>query len=88
MSRKPFDALVVGQGMAGSLLTLALQRRGWRVQVLAGSGPSASRVSAGICNPVTGRQLVLTWQAGPLFSFLHRYYPALEQQLGLSLIHI
>lgn len=82
-----FDALVVGQGMAGSLLTLALQRRGWRVKLLAGTGPSASRVSAGICNPVTGRQLVLTWQAQALFAFLHRYYPALETELGLRFFY-
>ncbi len=79
------DFLIVGQGVAGSVLAQTLDAHGCRV-VLADAPnlPSASAVAAGIVNPLTGRNLVRTWQADALFPFLFRFYAEAEQQLGGS----
>ncbi|MCU0450366.1 MAG: FAD-dependent oxidoreductase [Bernardetiaceae bacterium] len=82
------DCLIVGQGIAGTVLAFTLQQRGWRVLVAdPGEPASASRVAAGLVNPITGHRLVKTWLADDLFPFLHQFYPALEQQLGASFFH-
>ncbi len=79
----PADVLVVGQGVAGSVLAWTLDQSGYNV-VLADAPdlPAASQVAAGIVNPLTGRKLVRTWRADELFPFLHQFYTDAEQQLN------
>jgi len=55
---KHFDFLIVGQGLAGSLLAFELIRRGHRVMVVDDGVGNASSVAAGLVNPVTGMRLV------------------------------
>lgn len=51
--------LIVGQGLAGTLLARALERRGIEFAIVdAGHARAASRVGAGIINPVTGLRMV------------------------------
>ncbi|MBD2700533.1 FAD-binding oxidoreductase [Spirosoma sp. BT702] len=78
------DFLIVGQGVAGSVLAWTLDQRGCSV-ILADAPtlPSASAVAAGIVNPLTGRKLVRTWKANELFPFLHQFYTDIEDQLGV-----
>lgn len=77
------DYLVVGQGLAGSLLARALLARGRGVLVVDEERPSAaSRIAAGLVNPVTGRKLVKTWRADTLLPFARDYYRAWEGELG------
>ncbi len=82
------DFLIVGQGVAGSVLAQTLDAHGCRV-VLADAAdlPSSSMVAAGIVNPLTGRNLVRTWQADALFPFLFRFYAEAEATLGGSFFH-
>ena len=55
------DYLIVGQGLAGSLLAWRLLERGERVLVVDnGHLHSSSTVAAGLINPVTGKRLVKT----------------------------
>ncbi|MBC8153480.1 MAG: FAD-binding oxidoreductase [Bacteroidetes bacterium] len=76
------DMLVVGQGVAGSVLAWTLDQLGYRVILADAPGlPSASRAAAGIVNPLTGRKLVRTWRADALFPFLHDFYTRAERQL-------
>ncbi len=79
--------LLIGQGLAGSLLADALLRRGQRVLVVADARPSSSGVAAGLFNPVTGRKPQLTWLADVLFPFLHLFYPELETRLAARFFH-
>ena len=52
------DYLIVGQGLAGSLLAMTLVKMGKSVLVVDRyQTSSASRVAAGLLNPVTGRKL-------------------------------
>ncbi|QKZ15344.1 NAD(P)/FAD-dependent oxidoreductase [Spirosoma sp. KUDC1026] len=82
------DFLIVGQGIAGSVLAWTLDQRGCSVILADDPGlPSASAVAAGIVNPLTGRKLVRTWNADELFPFLHQFYRSIEQQLGVQFFH-
>jgi glycine/D-amino acid oxidase-like deaminating enzyme len=78
------DFLIVGQGVAGSVLAWTLDRRGCSVLLADDPAlPSASGVAAGIVNPLTGRKLVRTWKADDLFPFLHQFYRDIEETLGV-----
>ena len=82
------DFLIVGQGVAGSVLAWTLDQRGCSVIVADDPAqPSASSVAAGIVNPLTGRKLVRTWKADDLFPFLHQFYTDIEQALGVQFFH-
>jgi len=52
------DFLIVGQGLAGSLLAWELIQRGCSVLVVDKGEENASQVAAGLINPVTGIRFV------------------------------
>lgn len=82
------EYLIVGQGLAGSILAWTLDQRGHRVLILNDSSlPSASKASAGIFNPLTGKKLNRTWKADELFPFARQFYGDLQQKLGGELLH-
>lgn len=82
------DFLIVGQGVAGSVLAWTLDQRGCSVVVADDPAqPSASAVAAGIVNPLTGRKLVRTWKADDLFPFLHQFYGGIEGELSVRFFH-
>lgn len=75
-----FDYLIVGQGIAGTVLAFTLMEEGQRVLVVDQEQPfSTSKVAAGLFNPITGRKPTKTWLGEKLFPFLHSFYPKLEE---------
>lgn len=63
------DFLIVGQGLAGSLLAKELLRRGRTVHVLDDRWKSSSsQVAAGLMTPLTGRRFTLTKDYPELFA--------------------
>ena len=63
------DFLIVGQGLAGSLLAQELLRRGRTVHVVDDHWKSsASQVAAGLMTPLTGRRFTLTKDYPELFA--------------------
>lgn len=82
------DTLIIGQGIAGSVLAYTLHQRGQQVVVVADERPTASAVAAGLFNPVTGRKLVKTWKADVLFPFLIDFYQSIENQLDVHFLHL
>lgn len=77
------DYVIVGQGIAGSLLSWFLLQEGKRVLVVDnGADPVASKVAAGIINPVTGRRYHTTWKADELHPFAEKTYADLGAQFG------
>lgn len=82
------DYLVVGQGIAGSILSYELLKQKSKIFLIDNYYPnSSSRVAAGLFNPVTGRRMVHTWMANELFSLAHSYYPKIETELGEKFFH-
>lgn len=77
------DYIIVGQGIAGTLLSYSLLKKNKKVLVIDDSYQSSSSiVAAGIFNPITGRRMVKTWMADTLFPFAYQTYHELEQLLN------
>ncbi len=52
------DFLIIGQGLAGSLLAWELMQRGCKVVIIDNGQQNASQVAAGLINPITGMRFV------------------------------
>ncbi len=84
----PLDELIVGQGLAGSLLAWRLIEAGRRVTVIDDGDPdNASRVAAGLLNPLAGRRLRLPDQPGPALDASLALWRQLEQVFGQTFFH-
>lgn len=81
------DFLIVGQGICGTFLSWYLQQAGRSCIVIdALHKDSASRVAAGIINPVTGRRIVKTWMIDDIMPFAWEAYHLLGQELSITAI--
>ena len=81
------EFLIVGQGISGTWFSYYLQRENRPFIVIDNDQPnSASRVAAGIINPVTGRRVVKTWMIDELLSFLVPAYKEVGNELGINAI--
>ncbi|SEO49451.1 NAD(P)/FAD-dependent oxidoreductase [Aquisalimonas asiatica] len=83
------DVLVVGQGIAGSLLAYHLIARGLAVCVVDQGEPhgTASRAAAGILSPYTGRRYKAPEDLDTLLAECHRTYRGIETALGTRVFH-
>ena len=79
--------LIVGQGLAGTLLGHACERAGIAFDIVdAGHAGAASRVGAGIINPITGQRIVKSWGIDALRPLAWETYRELETMLGVPLV--
>ena len=79
--------LVVGQGLAGTLVSHAALQRGWDCHVMDSGQPSASSVAAGMFNPMSFRRIIEVWDARPHIDSMTATYRAFEADLGESFLH-
>lgn len=79
--------LVVGQGLAGTLVSHFALRRSWDVQVIDAGYPSASSVAAGMYNPMSFRRIVEVWEAEAHLRIMEDTFRDIEQIVGLPLLH-
>jgi len=79
------DFLIVGQGLAGTCLAWELLGRGATVHIIdRGETMSASKISAGLLNPIIGRNYNLSWRFRECFAAAEKFYRAREADLGVS----
>ncbi len=77
-----YDYIIVGQGLAGSVLGLTLLKNNKKILILDDNlRPAASKIAAGLYNPITGMRLVKTWEADIIFPFLINFYSEMEKIL-------
>ncbi|WP_339901745.1 FAD-dependent oxidoreductase [uncultured Cyclobacterium sp.] len=82
------DFLLIGQGLAGTVLSHRLIQKGLKVHLIDDADPnSSSKIAAGLYNPVTGRNLVKTWKADALFKEIEPFYHQIEALLGQKFVH-
>jgi glycine oxidase len=82
------DYLIVGLGLAGSVLSRMLLARNKSILVIDSFNKnSSSQVAAGLVNPVTGRRVVKSWMADQLIPFAKKYFQTVEQETGSLLYH-
>src|SRR6187551_2531961 len=80
------DLLIVGQGLAGTLLAWECERAGIAFAIAdRGHRAAATSAAAGIVNPITGRRLVKSWRVDTLLPAARATYRELEKELGVSL---
>ena len=83
MRAKNEKYLIVGQGLAGTLLAYFLLKKNQDVRVIDKQLPGASSVAAaGVMNPVTGRRMVKSWRFDELSKFAGQTYREIENLLG------
>ncbi|MFL5811884.1 MAG: NAD(P)/FAD-dependent oxidoreductase [Flavisolibacter sp.] len=81
------DYLIVGQGMCGTMLSWFLYKEGKSFLVIDDANEdSASKIAAGIINPVTGRRYAYTWMIEELMDFALETYKEIENHLDSKYI--
>ena len=81
------DYLIIGQGLAGSLLAFELIQRGQRVLVVDNNlFGSSSQVAAGLINPITGHRLNMNDGFVEYLAIAQQLYRSIEQELGATYI--
>lgn len=84
-----FNTLIVGQGIAGSLLAFQLHRQQRSFKVLdAGHANSASRVAAGMFTPVSGKRKTMHTDFFQQLKLAVDTYRQVEFMLGTSILHL
>lgn len=81
------EFIIIGQGISGTFLTWYLEKAGRTFIVIDDNDTqSASRVAAGVINPVTGRRIVKTWMIETLVEFAQNAYAEIGERLGVKAI--
>lgn len=79
--------LIIGQGISGSFLSWYLEKAGASVIIIdENKSNTASRVAAGLINPVTGRRLVKSWMIDELMPLAWKAYSEIGNELNIDCI--
>jgi glycine oxidase len=82
------DYIIVGQGIAGTVIAEELQNRGQKILVIDNHHhESSSLVAAGLYNPVVFRVFSKSYMADLFFPAAKKFYSDLQQKLGVTLDH-
>ncbi len=82
------DYIIIGQGIAGSVLSLSLIKAGFSVIVINDASlSSSSKVAGGIWNPIVFKRLTKSWLADDLIPELIDFYEYWEKEFNTTLIH-
>jgi glycine oxidase len=82
------DYLIVGQGLAGSVLAYHLKKRGASFAIVDNNhSRSATKVAAGHVDYISGKRLTLSWRAETLIPHARAFYKKLEKELGLNFFY-
>ncbi len=85
MKSPKIDYLIVGQGLAGTILALTLDRLGMTYRIAADpKQPPASAIAAGLLNPITGKRLAKAPLMEAYLEAATAFYPVQEELLGAS----
>jgi glycine/D-amino acid oxidase-like deaminating enzyme len=83
-----WDAVIVGQGLAGSTLAWQLHWRGQRVLVVdEAAAVTSSKIAAGLITPITGQRLVPSWRLRECWAAAHTFYNKIVLECGQTVFH-
>jgi glycine/D-amino acid oxidase-like deaminating enzyme len=73
------QAIIVGQGFAGTALAWTLESRGIDFVVIDNETPqTSSRIASGLVTPITGKRLVKTWEWDEAWKRAQTFYREIE----------
>lgn len=82
-----YHQLIIGQGLAGSLLAYQLIKREQNILVVDSCEEhTASHVAAGMFTPVSGKRMVKSWMVDTLYPVMQQTYQELEKLLNESFL--
>ena len=76
---KHVDYLIIGQGLAGSLLSWEFIKQGCSILLIDNQKENASQIAAGLINPITGMRLVKNNEIDTLLPCAKKIYQQLSQ---------
>lgn len=82
------DILIVGRGLAGTLLSYFCKLHSKSYLIIDKHLPGeASSIAAGMYTPVSGKRMAKSWMAETLIPFATQTYAAIEKMLATKLLH-
>lgn len=86
--RLKIDTLIVGQGLAGSILAWKLLERGQRILVVdRDEAVTSSKVAAGLLTPITGTGFSIPGDLSTRLNFAKQFYWDAEEKTGQRFFH-
>ena len=80
-----YNYIIIGQGLAGTILAQTLLKENKSVLIIDDASLSqASKIAAGLYNPVVFKRLVKSWLADELLPFMDEFYTDAEKQLNTN----
>jgi glycine/D-amino acid oxidase-like deaminating enzyme len=80
---KEVDLLIVGQGIAGINLSFLAKEKGLKcIHFHMPMLGEATKVAAGLINPITGRRFVKSWNIDAILPYAVRHYEKMEKDFG------
>ncbi|WGK65331.1 NAD(P)/FAD-dependent oxidoreductase [Croceiramulus getboli] len=83
---KQCDYLIVGLGLAGMAFAETLRAKGHSFRVIDNGRPGASKVAAGLYNPVILKRYTLPWKAREQWALALPFYRELAQRLQVDVV--
>ena len=83
----PNKVLIVGDGLAGTLMAWECVKRGLIFEQWSNGSPAASDVAAGMFNPVSFRRILPQWDAANHAARARIAFQGIEKSLGITLWH-
>ena len=81
-----YDYIIVGQGIGGTLLSWFLKKRDKTFLIIDNQHhQAASKIAAGIINPITGRKYVKSWRIEEFLPFANQTYADLSEYLSIPI---
>lgn len=88
MKTDEYDFLIIGLGLAGTVLSHELIQKGNRVFVFDDNEKnSSSRVAGGMFNPVVFKRMTKAWRSGDFLPIALKFYHKMEEHLEHKLVH-
>lgn len=80
-----FDAIILGQGFAGTAIAWTLAWHGRRALIVdRDEAATSSKVAAGLVTPVTGQKIASAWRFTELWDVAKSFYRRVETETGTS----
>ncbi|MBJ11268.1 MAG: hypothetical protein CMP66_07440 [Flavobacteriales bacterium] len=78
-----YDFLIVGQGIAGSIIGLQLEQYNQRFLIVDKNEKiTSSKIAAGLMHPMSFKRCVLNWKGETLYDYSHQFYTKCNEILS------